>query len=197
MTLVVGVDPSSRKLAFVITDTDGGYLAEFTHVLPQRDVIKRCGEAYDVTLDFAGELARDHPLDDVYVFIEAPVLGRGGARSTIEQSKVHGCVVAAFHNSGVCETVKVVNNSQWKKKIVGKGNASKAEVQEWARVYWRNLYDIAHAGKPGGRRDQDVIDAGAINRFGITVVEMMVRLENHRAKSRTVKKKPLLKRKKK
>jgi Holliday junction resolvasome RuvABC endonuclease subunit len=119
------------------------------------------------------ELMVARPKDRVWFFIEDAVVGRGGAYATIAQSKVHGAVVAAAVLSGRCEYVAAENNSRVKKAVVGKGNANKDDIKAWARVYWRDLFDIA-------KNDQDVIDAGMHNRFGAQVTKTLKRVQANR-----------------
>lgn len=182
--IVVGVDPSSKKLAFVTTVEDGPPEA-FTHVMKQKDLYARAAEAYEVTYQWALELFDNaDPLMEIHVFIEEPVVGRGGVYSTLAQSKVHGAIAAAFVNSGVCDSVRGTNNSTAKKKVVGKGNASKPEIKAWAKQYWKQLYIVADDGK-----DQDVIDAGMHNRYGVAVLGVMERLRRHRRVMKRIKRK--------
>lgn len=182
--VIIGIDPSSKKLAAVTTVGDGGPTV-WTARLTSTDIGERAAAAYGASLAFVRNLPIG-PESRVFVFIEDPVVGRGGARATIVQAKVHGAVVAAFHRSGKCEAIKVVNNSHAKKKIVGKGNASKDDIKEWCRVYWRQAYRAA-----GNGVDQDLLDAAMINRYGAGVIQTMDRMNTYRRRSlKTLRRKP-------
>lgn len=157
--LIMGIDPSSRKLAIIVTDT-----ANPPNVL-EKHVILMPPKKEDVTCGIV--LRRFHPLlsayqkmgYDVRVFIEKEVSvhGKGGAGAVIPQAEVMGVVLAVCYNLGV--PVMKVENKTWKMSIVGNGNASKPQIAAWCSEYWKNAYDLANG-------DQDLIDASGINRYG-------------------------------
>ena len=173
-TVVLGIDPSSRKFAAVWSVNDGPPKAH-TYVSKDDDLNVRCLEMYRISRKLYRFLASQYPMDDIYVFMEDPVLGRGGARSTIVQAKVNGAIAAGLLNAGALKVTQV-NNSAWKKRVVGKGNAGKPEIKAWAKQYWRQLFVLANNGK-----DQDLIDAGCIMRHGQHVVGLLERLRRQRA----------------
>lgn len=173
-SIVIGIDPSSKKLA-VVWSVDDGPLHGFTHSSKQADLNDRCAEFYRITRSFYRGVSMQHQDHEIHVFLEAPVLGRGGARSTIVQAKVNGAIVAGCLVAGAVK-VHDVNNQSWKKKVVGKGNAGKPDIKKWVAQYWRQLYVIANNGK-----DQDLIDAGCIMRYGQDIVGVLERLRRHRA----------------
>lgn len=185
-TVVIGIDPSSQKVAVIYTVDDGPPHAWVSKTKLQ-DINERCAYFYRRVRAFCRGIAADYPDAEVHVFLEDPVLGRGGARSTIVQSKVNGAIAAAVLNSGVTKKVHQVNNQQWKKRVVGSGNAGKPQIKAWAAQYWKKLHIVADNGK-----DQDLIDAGGINRHGAAIVGLLERLRKHRlAEART---KPLRRR---
>lgn len=174
MDVVIGCDPSSKKVAFIVTVGDSEP-RPFTHLMKMQDVGERCASAYEwVEAWFKHNRAMWG--GNVYFFIEDPVVGRGGAYATIAQSKVHGAIVAAAHRSGVCTSIRGVNNSHAKKKVVGKGNANKDDIKAWCRTYWNQAYVVANNGK-----DQDLLDAAMHNRYGAGVVQTMTRIEKKKA----------------
>ena len=90
-------------------------------------------------------------------YIEAPLVGRGGVKSTLVQAYVSGAVQGMLAEDGW--VVHLVPVGTWKKQVVGKGNATKEDVAEWA------------AGRKTGvvtasDNDQDVIDALALVEYG-------------------------------
>jgi Holliday junction resolvasome RuvABC endonuclease subunit len=155
-TMIVGVDPSSRKIA-MIYDVLGSEenLKAKTFALPQ-SVVPALGLAYKVTRRFVKSYTDKGYR--VILYIEEPVVGKGGAYATIKQSKVHGAIVAGAVAGGA--TVEAVNNTVWKKRVVGKGNASKVQVAQHVRKNWRNLSRLAGP-------DQDLIDAGCIYSYAV------------------------------
>lgn len=149
METVIGIDPSSKKLALCITD--GTFV-------PQLDIINlpvglhsATGVAYREVFYFLESLN-----GSAKIYMEEPVVGRN-IRSTIVQAQVGGAVMAAAANTGTW--LELVNVNSWKKQVVGKGNAGKPEVASWLEENWPKAYNLA-AG------DQDLIDASAINRYG-------------------------------
>lgn len=158
MTTVIGVDPSSRKLAAVVSAI--GYEdAVYTRVktLPQ-DKPTSCLMAFE----WMRALVEEQSSTDVYVFIELPVLGRGGPGSTIPQAQVNGALLAGGQRAGA--DVNLVNNARVKKEVVGRGNATKDDIRDWVRQDWPSLYaDI--------ESDQDLCDSAMIYVYGKKVVE--------------------------
>lgn len=168
MTLVVGIDPSSAKLAVVMTSSSKGKFVTVTRKLP-KDHTKGCGQAYGFIDELLCEMEERY--EDIQVFLEKPVMGVGGAQSTIFQSQIGGAVMAAASRRDV--PLRMVNNQSWKKRVCGRGNITKAEVAERMVGIWPEL--VEHAGK-----DQDLIDAGAINLFGWHVLTLKKRLRRTR-----------------
>lgn len=160
MTPIYGFDLSSRKIAMVALD----YVQRAEVV----EVAKRPSRAV--------ELHRlDHDLLEVwadytpgYVYIEAPVVGRGGARPTILQSQVDSIIQITSLQLGHLG-VYSVNNKTWKKAVVGNGNAKKDDTAAWLA-----------AAHPSLRRlcgdDQDLMDAAGVALYGS---EVIARSEKH------------------
>lgn len=180
--IIVGVDPSTKKIALVWTyDDDTASPGTWVYKLPDsQDYAKRCGTAFEATTKQLRKITQENPMAEVYVFIEEPVVGRGGAYATISQSKLHGAIVAACQVSGVVTQTRGVNNQTAKKQVVGKGNAGKPEIRTWVRLYWRKLEEQINGYNKGDQ--QDVADAGMINRYGHKVVATQERLRNYRSK---------------
>lgn len=166
---IVGVDPSSRKLAAIITIDDQRPKIRIEH-LPAKNPTEQCDRAYGWIRKIVRDLV--HAGHEVHVFVEEPVLGRGGARATIPQTKVHGALLAGAKRAGAT-TVLGVNNSRWKKAVIGNGNASKPQIAEGIRTIWPLVYDMAQG-------DQDVLDAAGINRHGAQIVEMKERIQRNK-----------------
>lgn len=155
----IGIDPSARKLAGVLSRGTDWEIVKRT--MP-RDIESRCKAAYI----WIRWLAREAPRP-VAFFIEEPVLGRGGAAGTLPLAKIHGAMLAAAMVAGA-DLVVPVNPSSWKKRIVGtipRGTNHKLYVKAHVRQYWAELYAEADG-------DSDVCDAGCINRYGVEILRL-------------------------
>lgn len=155
---VIGIDPSSKKLAFCVTG-HYYYVPEEHHTvrLPE-GILQATGAAFEEALLFFQKYS------DAAVYMEEPVVGRN-VRSTIVQAQVGGAVMAAADRAGL-PYFELVNNSHWKKEVLGKGNAKKEEISEWLEKNWPEAYTLA-------QKDQDLIDASCINRYGVRRQKMM------------------------
>lgn len=158
MTTVIAIDPSSRKLAAVVAKVGKEPTVEtHTRKLPQ-DKPTACLLAFEWVrnlVDMQGDT-------DVYVFVEMPVLGRGGPGSTIPQAQINGALLAGAQM--VSAEVVPVNNARVKKSVIGKGNATKEDIRDWVKSAWPVLH--AQIGK-----DQDLCDSAMIYVYGKGVVQ--------------------------
>lgn len=162
MTIVVGIDPSSKKIA-LCTARKNEYQLDVIR-LPA-GMYSATGAAYREVFSFLDQVGHS---DDVVVYMELPLVGVGGVHSTIVQSQVGGAVMAAVKNSLRPTPLKMVNVGTWKKQVIGNGAAKKPEVAEWLEKNWPEAYDLA-----GG--DQDLIDAACINRYGVIHERLLAR----------------------
>lgn len=159
---VIGVDPSSKSMA----------MAGMDEGVPWAHKIKRprgLSDDWPGTLMWFFEQLTDHSEwpwryypGPLAVFVEQPLLGRGGVRSTIKVSQAAAIPLLAAVACGV-DGVYEVNVQSWKKQVVGKGNASKDDVKAWLRVNHPERYAFT-----GG--DQDLIDATCIYLYGESIV---------------------------
>ena len=109
VTLILGIDPSSKTLAIA------SY--EFGESVKPLSVRKYSAETkrYEPWVTNWAQNCIEHFMfnhlqqaeEDVAVFLEAPIVGRGGARPTIVQAYVSGAVQAALVRRGA--TVYLVN----------------------------------------------------------------------------------------
>jgi len=159
-SVVIGIDLSSKKVAMVWEE--GKKFGSATISTDKKD---RSAALHDLLLHTNKELItalNKVPAEDVYLYIEDPVVGRGGARPTILQSQVDGIVrVCAYPH-----TTKVysVNNKTWKKAIVGNGNASKDDVAAWLATHHSFLAELCGD-------DQDLLDAACVCLYGRYVID--------------------------
>jgi Holliday junction resolvasome RuvABC endonuclease subunit len=158
--VIIGIDPSSRKLAAVISIMgDEANVEHITKPLPQ-DKPVACLMAFE----WVRALVDRHTENghEVYVFIELPVLGRGGPGSTIPQAQINGALLAGAHMANA--EVVPVNNSRAKKEVIGRGNANKDDIRVWVSEAWPDLYAKIE-------KDQDLCDSAMIYVFGKQIIE--------------------------
>jgi Holliday junction resolvasome RuvABC endonuclease subunit len=155
MHTVIGIDPSSKKLAIVVTRTfDKKEVPQvFKHKLSD-DINAATGEAYSHIIDLMRIVYCGCP---VSVYLESPMMGVN-PHSTIVQTQVGGAVMAAFWNERV--DVCLVNNKEWKKVMCENGNIKKELIPAVLERIWFPAYTQAQG-------DGDLIDAAMINRFGV------------------------------
>ena len=152
--IVIGVDAASSRAAFVALRGREFFAMAVTKL--GKTGGEACAAAHIATHDFLDQLP--WPVtESIQAYIEWPVLGRGGFRSTMVQAFTSGAIQGALHERG-CVT-KGANVSSWKKAVVGKGNATKEDVSKSLRLRWPALY-----AEVGG--DQDLCDASAIALYG-------------------------------
>lgn len=155
--LIVGVDPASTKMAIVALFADEFVVSSAPKL--GKSGGQSCAKAARFTERFVQSLA--YEANHKFAFVEAPVVGRGGVRSTMVQCFTSGAIQGALHELGF--VTEIANVSSWKKRVVGKGNATKPEVAEYLRLRWPSLY-----ARTGG--DQDLIDACCIALYGRQIV---------------------------
>jgi Holliday junction resolvasome RuvABC endonuclease subunit len=155
---VIGIDPSSKKLALCVTYPGSEKYPELHSIRLPEGILQATGAAFEEAfLCF-------QKYSDAAVYMEEPVVGRN-VRSTIVQAQVGGAVMAAADRAGL-PYFELVNNSHWKKEVLGKGNAKKEEISFWLGEIWPEAYNLA-------QKDQDLIDASCINRYGVRRQKMM------------------------
>lgn len=171
--VIIGIDPSSKKIAATIT-TNGSNPEVWVRTLPDPAPIDlKCYWADRWMLSIVSKhVKKGH---EVYVFIEEPVLGRGGARSTIVQSQVRGAMCAAARRANAKE-VHGVNNQRWKSQVMGKGPHKKEKSKRHIHKHWPVVYDMSRLINEG-RHLQDLCDAACINILGQNIVKMTKRIE--------------------
>lgn len=162
MSLVVGVDPSAKKIALVATDTVTKTFFVYSFVLYKtgKQTTHSMGVAVGAMEGFIEHL-RHVSARDRYAWVEDPVVGRGGVRSTMVQAYISGIVRGTLSQAGFI--VYGVNQSTWKKQVCNNGGAQKPDVERVVKVAWPKIH-------PHVCDDGDLIDAAAINIFGQQVL---------------------------
>lgn len=168
MHVDIGVDLAATRLAAVVTIGQAFHIERRT--MP-KDPVDRCVAAQKWIERIIMEHAALHP---VYVYVENPVLGRGGAAGTLPVAMIQGAVFAGAARAGATLVIGV-NNTAWKKKIVGSGNASKPDIVTHVKKTWPRLYVEA-------KGNQDVCDAACIVLYGHTIRAMKMRVAAIKAK---------------
>lgn len=164
MALVVGCDPSAKKIALVAKETlTLSVLAEQHLLYPKGTTTQTPAslhKALDVVSDFAQELAHMAPEGQRFAWVEKPLVGRGGISTTIKQAYVGGVIRAALARAGFA--VYDVHPSTWRKGIgvSGKGTAAvKASCRNVVRVLDPKMLTLV-------QHDDDLTEAGGICLYG-------------------------------
>ena len=151
----MGIDPSARKLAAVVSLLDDFEIVKRSMPV---DITDRCAVSYR----WMRQIVRDSPRP-VAVFIESPFAGKFRGSGMV-LAKIHGAMLAGASVAGA-DYVAPVPPSAWKSKVLGNGNAGKPAIARHLRKYWRELFEEADG-------DQDVLDAGGVNRYGREILRM-------------------------
>lgn len=159
MKVIMGIDPSAKKVAVI------GFCPELNTIMARAEVLYRTGtqkpESLALALTVADELAdwaeQIAPGGDWYVWIENPLVGRGGVVTTMKQAYVGGILRAVLHDRGF--RVGEVNQSTWKRDVIGSGRAEKGTIAQVVRETWPKVWGLVG-------NDQDLADAAAICLYG-------------------------------
>lgn len=154
-TVIIGVDPAASKVAFVAICGNEFVSKAYTRLGTSGGVA--CWNAWNTTERFVSELPWELDGRQLHSFIEAPLVGRGGVRTTMVQCFTSGAIQGALN--GLRFSTQIANVSSWKKRVVGRGNAKKPEVAEFLAKQHPELFRAT-----GG--NQDLIDASCIALFG-------------------------------
>jgi Holliday junction resolvasome RuvABC endonuclease subunit len=180
-TTVLGVDPSSVKFAIVESSKADKkkptlHVCQFEYEAIEMKVLEAFDFGFEVSMNI-----RERDGKPPEVFVEAPIQGVGGPGATIPQAFCSGAFMAGAVQAG-CK-VHLINNQTWKKRALGNGNINKQEVRRRMGTVWPELVNeipIMEKGEFKGFPDQDLIDAGGLNRHGWWYVEMLERLKKRR-----------------
>lgn len=157
--VILGIDPAATKVSFVaITDID--FFVQH-HKRLGKSGGEACNSAWHLTNSLLFDINQMWPGATIHAFIESPVVGRGGVRSTMVQCFTSGAIQAALHNAGLDS--QGANVSSWKKVVTGRGNSTKPEVAKHLRLRWPALHRAA-----GG--NQDIVDAACIALYGQSIL---------------------------
>lgn len=152
--MIYGLDFGTRRLAVACSDTG------WCGVKKLRDSGKNAVPIEDAGLQLAQWLSEDGPwlINDAtpVFYAERPFVGRphGNVRTAIGQALTVGGVLAQAPGE-----IHLIEQAEWKKAVVGSGNASKAAIAEFLERYYPALSAAASG-------DQDVVDAFCISLHG-------------------------------
>ena len=147
---VIGVDCSTKALAFA--ELDGAKVKLWLMVPSKR------GLAWQARLHELADHARTFfKRPSCLVYVEEAPMGRS-FRASVEVGYVVSAVIVEAMRAG--HIVVPVNVSTWKKQTIGKGNADKGLIREWA-----TRYVLTPGGIDPLPKEQDLYDAAAIAAF--------------------------------
>jgi Holliday junction resolvasome RuvABC endonuclease subunit len=172
MTLILGVDPSARKVAFIafetITQTFNAHAVKLYakgETKQTNDSLCRCLE---VVRHYATGLVPS-AVGQPFAFVEEPLLGgRVNVAATIKQSYVGGIVRACLVEAGF--VVYDVHPSTWRKTLGITGTSTAVLKTATAQVVRDRLPKVYQEVSSDG----DLIDAAAIALHGIEQVRQGV-----------------------
>lgn len=159
-SIKMAIDPSSTSFAVVVEMPDRSIFYR-KYELTTKNSPMTCGYALRIfTRLIRVTLPLNNPNPDwpwekmhKVAFIEAPIVGRGGVHSTMVQAFLNGILQGVLVSEGY--EVELVHPGTWKKALVGKGNAEKADVVRVIRRRWPTI-------STGFGDDQDLFDAAGI-----------------------------------
>lgn len=167
MTLVVGIDPSAKKIAIVSTHTTLGTISTHAFPLYEKGTTRQTPAALANALRDMRKFLQWAELiapqgTRRLAWVENPLVGRGGVGPTVKQAFIGGIIRAVLADGGF--EVHDVNVSTWKKEVCGSGAAQKPLVVQTVKQKWPKADALI-------RGDGDLTDAAAIALYGIEVIE--------------------------
>jgi len=147
--IYMGIDCSSKAIHSVWLDSQENILTQYKWSSKAKDFDTRF---LDFGEDFWTDLSKIKVTlkkgSTIQATVEAPIYIQN-PRATISIASVVGLVrFICFLNGIKCEHL---DNTKWKRDIIGKGNASKAEIKEFAIAKWGEVFP-----------EQDYADAACI-----------------------------------
>ena len=145
----MGIDCSSKAIHSVWIDSHESILTQHKWWSKEKDFDTRF---LDFGEDFWDDISKIKVILDngstIQAAVEAPIYIQN-PKATIAIASVAGLVRFICFLSGIkCE---YSDNTKWKRDIIGKGNASKAEIKEYAVNKWGDVFP-----------EQDYADAACI-----------------------------------
>lgn len=148
MTWIAGIDPDTKAITAVFSPAAGHDLELFRVEAKGRLAEHRFQDLAKAFRDRAGDFVKCQ-----WVYIERPPMGVN-PRSTIDQSMLVGAVCFCLAERGI--SYSLVDPGTWKKGLIGRGNADKPLIKEWAIQNLQLPTDLK----------QDYYDAACIAQWG-------------------------------
>ena len=147
--MILGLDCSSRAIHGAVVDENENLVMQFRTEKPNnKDEFNT--RFLNIVDNFAKILSK---INIEKAFVEAAIYIQN-PKSTIEIARVVGGVQITCHKNRV--PCQLVDNTKWKKEIVGKGNCSKTQIMEFAVDKWGDVF-----------LEQDYADAACIALYGL------------------------------
>jgi len=147
--MILGLDCSSRAIHGAVVDENEDLVMQFRTDKPDnKDEFNT--RFLNIVDNFAKILSK---INVEKAFVEAAIYIQN-PKSTIEIARVVGGVQITCHKNRV--PCQLVDNTKWKKEIVGKGNCSKTQIMEFAVDKWGDVF-----------LEQDFADAACIALYGL------------------------------
>jgi len=148
-TVYLGFDCSSKAIHCVALDDEYNIITQKKWGSNHKTFEERFNE---ITLSFWADLSKIYisksENEKVYVAIEQAIFIQN-PKTTVEIANVIGCVRTISNIRGY--DVVMVDNRRWKKDVLGKGNAAKPDIMEYAVEKWGEVFP-----------EQDFADAACI-----------------------------------
>ena len=148
-TVYLGFDCSSKAIHCVALDDEYNIITQKKWGSNHKTFEERFNE---ITLSFWADLSKIYisksENEKVYVAIEQAIFIQN-PKTTVEIANVIGCVRTISNIRGY--DVVMVDNRRWKKDVLGKGNAKKSDIMEYAIEKWGDVFP-----------EQDFADAACI-----------------------------------
>ena len=152
-TAYVGFDCSSKAIHGVVMDENYNIIAQKKWASKEKTFEERFPE---FATNFCNDLSKiilNPKTEKVNIAIEQAVFIQN-PRTTVEIANVIGCVRTACYLRSF--NVKVVDNTKWKKDVLGKGNAKKSDIMAHAKEKWGDIFP-----------EQDFADAACIAAWAV------------------------------
>ena len=150
----VGFDCSSKAIHGVVMDSDFNIKFQKKWSSKAKTFEERFPE---ITMSFWKDMSKifisDSGKEKAVVAIEQAIFIQN-PKTTVEIANVIGCVRMACYMRSF--DVVMVDNRKWKKEILGRGNAKKQEIMEYAVERWGKVFP-----------EQDFADAACIAAWAV------------------------------
>ena len=145
--MYLGIDCSTKAIHGVVVDDQENIIDQFKWASSEKDFVDRFPEILE---KFRNDLSIINNTDmatvEAAIYIQHP-------RTTLSIAYVVGSVWSSLSSVEIC--TELVDNRRWKKDILGKGNAKKPDIKQFAVDKWGDVF-----------KEQDFADAACIALWG-------------------------------